>query len=66
MTLINLELFSHIVIYLFIGDLKVLHACIYILHVFMLFVFSASLLLIDYGQPALMSKLAIMAARHCV
>ena len=32
----------------------------------MLFVFNASLLLIDYWQPALTSKLAFLAARHCV
>jgi len=38
--------------------------CFYV--VFVLFVFSASLLLIDYGQPALMSKLAFLAARYGV
>jgi len=32
--------------------------------VFVLFVFSASLLLTHYGQPALMSKFAFLAAGH--
>jgi len=32
----------------------------------MLFVFNASFLLIHYGQPALMSKLAFLAARYRV
>jgi len=36
------------------------------LYVFMLSVFDASLLLIYYGQPALLSKLAFWAAHHCV
>ena len=44
--------------------LSLLH--LFELYVFTLFVFNASLVLVDYGQPALMSKPAFLAARYCV